>query len=81
LITASSSGANSASIAWARIAPARTLTSENLIITRLPAAIASAAGWTTRLTGKFHGPMTPTTPSGVTSTVVGIPAASEAGTS
>ena len=39
--------------------------SDILIITRLPAANAAAAGSTTRLTGKFHGPMMPTTPSGV----------------
>ena len=38
--------------------------SDILIITRLPAAKAADAGSTVRLTGKFHGPMTPTTPSG-----------------
>ncbi len=41
------------------------VTSDILIITRLPAAKAADAGSTTRLTGKFHGPITPTTPSGV----------------
>ena len=38
--------------------------SDILIITRLPAANAVAAGRTTRLSGKFQGPMIPTTPSG-----------------
>ena len=38
--------------------------SDILIITRLPAANAAEAGSTTRLSGKFHGPMIPMTPSG-----------------
>ena len=42
--------------------------SDILIITRLPAANAADAGSTTRLSGKFHGPMIPTTPSGEGST-------------
>lgn len=42
--------------------------SDILTITRLPAAKAADAGSTVRLTGKFHGPMTPTTPSGDGST-------------
>ncbi len=45
----------------------RGVTSDILIITRLPAANAAAAGRTTRLSGKFHGPMIPTTPRGVDS--------------
>ncbi|OBJ32254.1 hypothetical protein A5620_25375 [Mycobacterium colombiense] len=40
------------------------VTSDILIIARLPAANAVAAGRTTRLSGKFHGPMIPITPSG-----------------
>ena len=40
------------------------VTSDILIITRLPAANAAEAGSTTRLSGKFHGPMIPTTPNG-----------------
>lgn len=40
------------------------VTSDILIITRLPAANAAAAGKTVSWTGKFHGPMMPTTPSG-----------------
>ncbi len=40
-------------------------------MTRLPAANASAVGWTTRESGKFQGPMMPTTPSGWLSTTVG----------
>ena len=40
-------------------------------MTRLPAARASAVGCTTSDSGKFHGPITPTTPSGWLSTTVG----------
>nr|CRL70341.1 hypothetical protein CPGR_01576 [Mycolicibacterium malmesburyense] len=46
----------------------RGVISDILIITRLPAAKAAAAGSTTRFSGKFHGPMIPTTPSGDGST-------------
>lgn len=43
----------------------REVISDILIITRLPAANAAAAGSTTNCRGKFHGPMIPTTPSGL----------------
>src|SRR4051794_21848338 len=38
--------------------------SDILTMTRLPAANAAEAGTTTSCSGKFHGPMMPTTPSG-----------------
>ncbi len=42
----------------------RGVNSDGLIITRLPAAKMPASGEKVRLTGKFHGEITPTTPFG-----------------
>ncbi len=47
--------------------------SDILIMTRLPAANAEAAGTTTNWSGKFHGPMMPTTPRGAGWTSVRMP--------
>ena len=63
--TASSVGAKYLGASSLISAAVRGVISDILIITRLPAANAAAAGRTTRLSGKFHGPMMPTTPSGV----------------
>jgi len=72
--TATSSTSKASCQAFASTSAVRGIFSDILIITRLPAASADSAGTAVRLSGKFHIPMTPTTPSGVGCTSARTPA-------
>ena len=62
--TATSSSAKPSASIFASNSVERGDSSDILIITRLPAASAATSGPTDRYSGKFHAPMTPTTPLG-----------------
>jgi hypothetical protein len=61
-------GSNASPMSWARSAETAGVNSEGLTTARFPAARTPASGPNTHTIGKFHGPMTPTTPSGLNST-------------
>ena len=72
--TATSSTSKASCSALASTSAVRGTFSDILIMTRLPAASAVSAGIAVRLSGKFHMPMTPTTPSGLGTTSARSPA-------